>query len=242
MLTADDFAGLYARFQSPLAAFDCGRRCAPYNEGGAPFCCDTRHAVPAAYLAEWQYLQAQTDLWHVWEGCTPAETEQLWALAPQGQMLIACQGHERCQRNFRSLTCRAFPFFPYVTRPGQFIGLSCYWEYEQRCWIINNLQTVSPLFVEQCVQTFDWLFAHLPEELEVYRQFSMRLRRVFGRRRQTIPLFHRRGGFYKVSPRNGRARRSAPEKYHKVGVYQIAAELPFPDELETGGMGWNGTE
>ncbi len=240
MLIADDFAGLYARFQSPLADFDCGRRCAPYNEGGAPFCCDTHHAVPAAYFAEWQYLQDHTDLWHIWQGRTPAETARLTALAPEGQTLIACKGHESCQREFRSLTCRAFPFFPYLARQGQFIGLSCYWEYEQRCWIINNLQVVSPLFVEQCIHTFDELFALLPEEIEVFRQFSIRMRRVFGRRRQAIPLFHRHGGFYKVSPRNGRARRSAPEKYRKVGVYQIAADLPFPDELDAAGMERNG--
>ncbi len=142
-IAAEEFAGLYARFQAPLAALDCGQRCAPYNEGGAPFCCDTRHAVPAAYLAEWSYLQANTDLWHLWEGRTLGETEQLEALAPEGQVLIACLGYQLCQRDFRSLTCRAFPFFPYLTRQGQFIGLSVYWEYEECCWVINNLQVVS---------------------------------------------------------------------------------------------------
>jgi hypothetical protein len=233
-ITAEEFAEIYARFQAPLAALDCGQCCAPYNDGGAPFCCDTRHAVPAAYHAEWKYLQDNTDLWHLWEGRTPAETAQLKALAPEGQVLIACKDYKLCQRGFRSLTCRAFPFFPYITRQGQFIGLSVYWEYEERCWVINNLQVVSRLFREEFIQTFDNLFARLPEELEVFRQFSRRMRRVFGRRHSTIPLFHRNGSFYKISPRDGRGHRTSPETFHKYGPYKIAAQLPFLDELALG--------
>lgn len=239
-ITAEEFAEIYACFHVPIAAVDCGQRCAPYNEGGAPFCCDTHHAVPAAYLAEWEYLKHNTDLWHVWEGRTPAETEQLRALAPEGQVLIECKGYTLCQRGFRSLTCRAFPFFPYISRKGQFIGLSCYWEYEERCWVINNLQVVSPIFVEQFIQTFDGLFARMPEELEVFHQFSARMRRVFGRRHSAIPLFHRNRAFYKISPHNGRGRRSAPEKFHKYGPYKIAAGLPFPDELDLGDVELDG--
>lgn len=233
-IAAEEFAGLYACFHAPLASLDCGQRCAPYNEGGAPFCCDTRHAVPAAYQAEWSYLQANTDLWHLWEGRTMGETEQLEALAPEGQVLIACLGYQLCQRDFRSLTCRAFPFFPYLTRQGQFIGLSVYWEYEECCWVINNLQVVSRAFREEFIQTFDQLFARLPGELEVFRQFSARMRRVFGKRHSIIPLLHRNGGFYKISPRDGRRRRASPEKFRKYGPYKIAAQLPFPDELGLG--------
>ncbi len=233
-ITAGEFARLYAGFHAAIAEVDCGKRCSPYNETGAPFCCDTRHAVPAAYQAEWEYLKAHTDLWHIWEGKTPLETEELRAIAPDGQVLIECKGYQHCQRDFRSLSCRAFPFFPYITREGQFTGLSCYWEYEQICWVMNNLQIVSPTFVQKCIRTFDELFERLPDEMETFRQFSARMRRAFGRRHRAIPLFHRKGGFYKITPRNGRGRRAAPEKYPKQGPYRIASELPFPDELEQG--------
>jgi hypothetical protein len=239
-IAAEEFAEIYARFQAPLAALDCGQNCTPYNDRGAPFCCDTRHAVPSAYHAEWKYLQANTDLWHLWAGRTPAETDQLKALAPEGQVLIACQGYRLCQRGFRSLTCRAFPFFPYITRQGQFIGLSVYWEYEECCWVINNLQVVSDIFKAEFIQTFDSLFARLPDELEIFRQFSSRMRRIFGKRHSTIPLLHRKGGFYKISPRDGRGRKASPEKYRKAGPYQIAARLPFPDELSIGDIKLDG--
>jgi hypothetical protein len=233
-IAAEEFAQIYARFHVPIAALDCGGRCAPYNEWGAPFCCDTHHVVPVVYATEWEFLQANTDLWHLWEDKTPAETEQLKSIAPEGQVLIECKGYKLCQRGFRSLACRAFPFFPYLTRQGQFIGLSVYWEYEERCWVINNLQIASMKYRDEFIRTFDDLFARLPEEVEVFRQFSARMRRVFGRRHSAIPLLHRNGGYYKISPRDGRARKTSPEKFRLYGPYKIAAGLPFPDEL---GMG-----
>jgi hypothetical protein len=239
-IAAEEFAEIYARFQVPIAALDCGQRCSPYNEGGAPFCCDTRHTVPAAYSTEWEYLQANTDLWHVWEGRTPAETERLKALAPEGQVLIACKGYQLCQRGFRALTCRAFPFFPYITHQGQFIGLSIYWEYEDCCWVMNHLRVVSLEYRAEFIQTFENLFARLPGELEIFRQFSSRMRQVFGRRHSAIPLLHRDGGYYKISPRNGRARKTSPEKFRQYGPYKIAARLPFPDELSLGDIEPNG--
>lgn len=227
---ANDYAKFYAGFQAPIAALDCGDRCAPYNERGVPFCCDTRHAVPTAYLAEWEYLLANTDLWHLWSDEAHPDAASLQEQTPGGQVLIACQGHQFCQREFRSLTCRAFPFFPYIDRRGAFIGLSYYWEYEDRCWVISNLQVVSDPYRGQFIAAYEALFAAHPAERENFRHHSTVMRRVFGRRKRAIPLLHRNGGAYKITPRNGRLRRVALEKLPKFGVYKIAAEMPFPDE------------
>lgn len=228
--TPAEFAALYAGFEAPISALNCGERCAPYNEHGVPFCCDIRHAVPTAYQAEWEYLQQNSDLWRLWQPQDEGASAELLDQVPEGQVLIACRGHLACQRSFRSLTCRAFPFFPYVTVGGEFIGLSYYWEYEDRCWVISNLRVVDPLYLAEFVATFDALFERLPEEREVFRYFSSRMRRLFGRRHRAIPLLHRNGGYYKVTPRNGRLRRVDPQKLPRFGVYKIAAAMPFPDE------------
>lgn len=232
--TPVNYASLYASFQSPITALDCGDRCAPYNENNVPFCCDTRHAVPSAYDREWAYLQANTDLWHLWPANEGRETQALRSQLPAGQVLIACQGHRLCQRGFRAITCRAFPFFPYLTRAGEFVGLSYYWEYEQRCWLISHLEMVAPAYLAQFVAVYERLFQSMPEERENFRYHSTRMRRAFGRRKRAIPLLHRNGNFYKVTPRNGRMRRIASEQLPKFGVYKIADELPFPDEIEAG--------
>jgi hypothetical protein len=229
-LTAEEFAALYARFRAPIAALDCGRKCAPYNAGGAPFCCDTRHAVPTAYLAEWAYLQAQTDLWHAWEAETPAETERLRRQTPGGQALIECRGAAHCQRDFRALTCRAFPFFPYVDRAGAFLGLSYYWEYTERCWVLSHLEAVTAEYRAEFTAAFELLFERQPEERAAFRHHAGVMRRVFGRQGRAIPLLHRNGGAYKISPGTGRLRRVTAARLPRFEPYVAADELKFPDE------------
>jgi len=225
-----NFAALYARFEAPIAALNCGDKCSPYNENGVPFCCDIHHAVPTAYKAEWDYLKRNTDLWHLWQSSDPGETAKLQNEAPKRQVLIACLGYEQCQRGFRSITCRAFPFFPYIDREGQFIGLSYYWEYEDRCWVISNLRIVSPDYRAEFIAAYDSIFENMPEEYENFRYHSIIMRRFFGRRHRAIPVLHRNGSVYKITPRNGRRRKVAVDKLPKFGPYKIAASLPFPGE------------
>jgi hypothetical protein len=216
------FASLYAQFHSPITELDCGRKCSPYNENGVPFCCDTKHTIPTAYLEEWQYLENATDLWHIWQAESDSETNWLQSMTPEGQRLIACQGHELCQRDFRSVTCRSFPFFPYI---------SYYWEYEDRCWVISNLDLVQPGYRQEFIAAFDLIFKQLPEEWEIFRSHSRIMRNIFAQRSRAIPLLHRNGRNYTISPSTGRLRCLSLRKYPKFGVYHLAARLPFPDEL-----------
>lgn len=226
-----DFRDLYRNFQSPISVIDCGNKCAPHNERGVPFCCDIYQAVPAAYLAEWAFLKDNTDLWRPWEP-ENAEMTKFWVeQTPPGQILLVCQGHLKCQREFRSITCRSFPFFPYLTLQGDFIGLSYYWEFEDRCWVISNLSVVSQQYRSEFFQVYDYLFEQMPEEKETFRYHSIMMRRIFGRKHKAIPLLHRNGKNYKITPRNGRMRPFSIEKCAKFGPYRIIADLPFPDEL-----------
>jgi len=226
-----DFKNLYANFDAPITAFDCGKKCAPYNEYGVPFCCDTSHAIPTAYLLEWDYLQPNTDLWHLWEGDDAEDTDELRAQTPAGQLLIACQGHQFCQRDFRSITCRAFPFFPYITKESEFIGLSYYQDYEDRCWVINHLEAVTPEYVREFVAAYDWIFRQIPDELEGFRYHAIIMRRIFGRQKRKIPLLHRDGGAFAIQPKDGTLESIDLAELPKHGPYAIAAEMPFPDEF-----------
>lgn len=228
----DEIKEIYAHFDAPIAALNCGSKCAPYNDRGVPFCCDTHHAVPTAYHEEWQFLKLNTDLWHVWEPLDQQEKARLQAETTDGMVLIECLGHHHCQRAFRSLTCRAFPFFPYLDSKREFLGLTYYWEYQDRCWVVSNLHVVSLEYRQQFLDTFDLLFARMPEERESYAHQSAQMRRVFTRRRRTIPLLHRDGLTYKVSPTSERMRHVEPKNLPKYGPYRIAAALPFPDELD----------
>jgi hypothetical protein len=198
-----DYSSLYAAFDAPISPLDCGLHCAPHNRYHAPFCCDTHHAVPVVYEDEWAYLQANTDLWHPWQGRSPAETHRVQDETPAGMLLVECLGYQRCQRSFRSLSCRAFPFFPYITRDDRFIGMTYYWQYEKQCWVLSNLHTVTLQFQAEFFAAFDQLFTNLPAEWDSYREQAANMRRVFSRWKRSIPLLHRDGQWCTINPHTG---------------------------------------
>jgi len=222
-----DMRSLYDGFDSPITALDCGKKCAPHNPGGKPFCCDICHAVPAAYDQEWTYLEKNTELWHEWRGdeCTASaastknERDQLLAETPRDMLLLACLGPAHCQRPYRAFSCRQFPFFPYVTADYRFIGLAYDWEFENTCWVVSNLGTVSLAYRQQFVETHDRLFAFSQDIFDSYHLHSEMLRERFSGLRRRIPLLHRNGGAYLLSPGSERLARISPESLPRFGFY-----------------------
>ncbi len=215
---------LYDRFDTPVTDFDCGLKCAPYNPNRIPACCDICVAVPVAYHQEWAYLQAHTDLWHEWRGdeclsepCDPAE---LRADTPDTMILLACRGPAHCQRPFRAMSCRQFPFFPYIDSRNRFIGLAYEWDFEPACWVISNLGAVAPAYRQEFVRFYDDLFAGWPDEFESYALLSEEMRAHFGDQRRRIPLLHRNGSDYFLSPTSERLSRASPAQFPQFGPFK----------------------
>lgn len=216
----EQFDDIYRRFQAAISRYDCGKWCAPLN-GGEPVCCSTQHAVPVVHKAEWELLSARTDLWHRFKPYD-APTRKIVDELPTTCRAIECKGARRCERDNRTLACRAFPFFPYITRAGDFVGLAYYWDFEDRCWIISNLQVVEGDFVREFVAAYEALFRTDADEFPTLRDHSASMRRVFTRRRQIIPLIGRDGGYFKVMPRTGAIRPARVEEFRKYGPYRSA--------------------
>lgn len=224
-LQPDEIRTLYHSFDSPILALDCGEKCAPHNPGGKPFCCDICQAVPAAYRAEWEYLQHRTHLWHEWRGDECGETDpegksRLLKSTPESMLLLACLGPDQCQREFRALSCRQFPFFPYVSADYRFLGLACEWEFEEKCWVISNLTRVSLRYRHEFVKIFDGLFTLFQEEFDAYARHSEQLRAHYHEACRRFPLLHRNGHDYVVSPGSGRMRRVDPSRLPGFGPYK----------------------
>jgi hypothetical protein len=219
-----DFRTLYDRFDTPLMEGDCGKLCAPHNPHGVPFCCDICHAVPAVYHQEWEFLRQRTDLWHVWRGdeCAGVKEDpaELLAEAPEYMLLLACRGVQYCQREYRSVSCRQFPFFPYVTEDYRFLGLAYHWEFEPTCWVISNLGVVTKAYRTDFIRTYDELFALWQEEFESYAGLSEMAREYFSGQKRRIPILHRNGGDYLLSPGRERLERVPPGRLPKFGPYR----------------------
>jgi len=135
-------------------------------------------------------------------------------------VLLACLGPALCQREYRALSCRQFPFFPYVTSDYQFVGLVYEWAFESNCWVVSNLARVTKKYRNEFVRTFDEIFARFQDEFENYAFHSERMRVEFVTQGRRIPLLHRNGGYYLLSPRDERMRRISPDRLHKFGPYR----------------------
>lgn len=220
-----EWGQIYANFEASISKFDCGQYCAPHNNG-VPVCCSTEHAIPVVFVEEWQHLKSKTDLWHLYKPKGKYEQGLKDELTSDSR-LVECKGFMHCERENRSLSCRAFPFFPYVTRGGEFIGMAYYWYFEDRCWVISNLQIVTEEYLGQFVATYEDQFRRMPDEKEHFRDYSATMRRVFSRWKRAIPLLHRDGGYYKVSPTTGKLRRTTPDKFMRHGPYRDGRTVPF---------------
>lgn len=217
----EHFAELYNRFQASISRHDCGRWCAPLN-GGSPICCSTQDAVPIVHRAEWRLLKGRTDLWRPFKPYD-ANTRKIVDSLHRSNCAIECKGAAFCERHNRTLACRAFPFFPFIDRKGAFIGLSYYWDFEDRCWVISNMQIVEAEFLKEFVDAFEYLFSIDPEEFDTYKSHSANMRRVFSRRGQPIPLIGREGGFFKVMPKTGKLLPMTAAQLPKYGPYKSPA-------------------
>lgn len=226
-LSPADWGALFNGFDSPIARLDCGKKCAPHNPSGKPFCCDICHAVPAAFHSEWTYFEAATDLWHVYRGdeCNASDLPDAGRAVrevdlPSGMILLACLGPDRCQRDFRALSCRAFPFFPYISSDDRFLGLACEWEFESACWVISNLQAVTDEYRAEFLRAFDFLLATFDKVFDSYAVHSEKLRAHYQSRRRRFPLLHRNGRAYLVSPHSERMVRMDVKSLPRFGFYR----------------------
>jgi hypothetical protein len=214
----EEYETIYAGLDAPVSRYDCGQYCAPHN-GGVPVCCSTQHAIPVARVEEWKFLKGRTDLWRIYQPVTKAERKIKDEL-PNDCRALVCKGAALCERNHRTLSCRTFPFFPYITKDYAFAGLTYYWHFEDLCWVISNLQIVEHDFVREFVSTFELLFRRLPGELETFRDYSASMRRAFSRMKKTIPLIGRDGGHFEVIPGSGEIRPARAEDFPKHGPYE----------------------
>lgn len=221
-----DIRKLYDRFNEPVCALDCGQKCAPHNpnSSGKPVCCDICQAVPVAYRQEWDYLQVHTDLWHLWRGdecadepCDPAGLQQD---TPSHLLLLACKGPEHCQRSYRASSCRQFPFFPYVDSRYRLLGLAYEWEFESTCWVISHLDQVTAAYRREFVRFYDGIFDIWPDEFESYAALSEDMRSEFTQRKRRIPLLHRNGADYLISPTSERLTKVNNAAFLKFGPYR----------------------
>ena len=196
-----NFKYIYDNFSSSISRkIDCGRFCSPLN-GGVPVCCSTENAIPIVEKEEWKLLKSRTDMWSNFKPADKASKKIVEEL-PKGTCAVECKGAALCERENRSLACRSFPFFPYLKSSGDLVGLACYWEFDDRCWVISNLHIVEKKFVEEMIFAYEYLFKKDEDQYEAYLDESSRMRRVFSKKNQPIQLIGRNMEYLLVLPKS----------------------------------------
>ncbi len=220
--TPDLYRRIYARFQAPVSRYDCGCKCAPLN-GGTPVCCSTENTIPIVDKSEWQLLKSRSDLWHLYLKRDPDTLRERKDMHRDCR-LVECKGARHCERKNRSMSCRSFPFFPYLTASDEFAGLAPFWDFEDRCWLMNNMQVVDRDFVIEFVAAHEMLFDADKKERAANYDHSAAMRRVFTRWNRLIPLIGRDGSHLAVEPHTHRIRKAHWREY--VRHEQFKDEAP----------------
>jgi hypothetical protein len=220
-IRVDVYRTLYDNFQAPVTRFDCGKHCAPLNNG-SPVCCSAEHAVPIVDKWEFELLESRSDLWRLY---TPKDADGRKIVEDMHEdcLAVECKGAAFCERDNRSLACRAFPFFPYITRENEIIGVAYFWGFQELCWVINHLELVTPEFVRECLAAYQAVFDNDPEEFKANRDLSADMRRQFTRKNRIIPVIGKDGGYYAVEPRTHTLRPAKIEEFERHGPYKNAA-------------------
>lgn len=220
-ITPEHFGDVYKQFNASISKYDCGRKCAPLN-GGQPVCCTTGNAIPVVHKAEFALLKSRTDLWSGFKA-KDATSRKIVKELPASTCAIECKGAAFCERDNRTIACRAFPFFPYITAKGEFIGLSVYWIFEDRCWMIARMELAELAFIKEMVASFEKIFAFDPEEWESMKSHGASTRRVYSRWNRPIPVLGRDGGIFKVMPRTHELRPATMADFKPRGAYKSEA-------------------
>jgi hypothetical protein len=213
-----DYAALFGEFTANISKYDCGKYCAALN-GGQPVCCTTDHAIPIVDKTEFALLKTRTNLWRPYV-IKDAQARKLLSDLHKTTCAIECKGAAFCERENRTLACRTFPFYPYITRQNEVIGLATYWTFEDRCWLMSNFQVVERNFVKQFIEAFQYVFDRDELEWESMRNNSAHHRRQFTKQNRIIPLIGKDGGFFKVMPATGQVRPAKIEEFRKIGPYR----------------------
>lgn len=208
--TPDTFRRIFDFFNAPVMHVDCGQKCAPLN-GGEPVCCDTSNAVPIMQVSEWKHLRSRSKMWRGFKPYDAATREIADSLSSTCKA-VECQGARNCERDNRSLACRTFPFFPYITKEGEVLGLAHYWTFEDRCWVISNTRLVEQAFVDEFLKAYATLFADDPGEYKVFVDYSATMRRVFSRWNRPIPVIGPHLEYYLIKPKGAGMQTVSAEK------------------------------
>jgi hypothetical protein len=187
-LTEKHLRRFYRLLSVPMIDFDCGRLCAPSNEG-IPICCDNDSVVPILFREEFKLQKAKGRFWKKMPVKTKADREFVKD-SYSYYVFALCPGHENCLRSRRSLNCMTYPFEPHIDRKGRVVGLVYKDEGDEECPLVRRSWKIyNPVYISNSVLFWQELTDLVPGEKELYLSESRKRERKAKRMRKRIRIF-----------------------------------------------------
>jgi len=184
-----DWGSLYRGFSAAVTRIDCGALCAKRNKA-VPVCCNNRRHIPLLFRDELRWhIRHNGGMWRKRTARTKLDKKQAAECANYLEYCL-CIGAEKCRRAKRSLTCRFFPFEPYIAEDGVFVGITYMYRAAKDCPLIDNPDILpTKAYVRQSIKTWERIFKRYPAERELFYEVSRALERSQKRKRRGIKVF-----------------------------------------------------
>jgi hypothetical protein len=187
-LTEKQLKRFYRLLSVPMTDFDCGSKCAPDNDG-VPYCCDREQVTPVLFRDEYRWHREQGTFWKK----MPIKTKQEKKLVEETctyNVFSLCPGVKNCRRTLRSLSCRMFPFEPFLDKKGSVIGLVYQDGDNERCPLIGKSRRFyNQAYISNAIRVWQELVDTFPEEKEMYLRESRRRKRLATRTGKPLTIF-----------------------------------------------------
>ncbi len=160
-----------------MIEFDCGKLCAPDNEG-IPVCCENDYCVPVLYHEEFKWRRTDDKFWKR----MPPKTKEIKKFIDESEsyyVFSQCPGPASCVRSKRSFNCMTFPFEPHIDKKGEITGLSFGNNTDVECPLPNKPnKAFNRNYISNALTFWQELFELYPEEHETYMKESRKRERI----------------------------------------------------------------
>jgi len=183
-LKEKDFIYFYKLLNIPATNFDCGLYCSNNNN---PICCDQSKVIPVLYKNEFKYLEKSK----MWKKFIPKTKRDyyLYNSCGEDEIMANCQGSLNCIREYRSLICRTFPFYPYIDKNKNFLGLTYNYEFDNKCILISKPYLINKTFIQKSIKLWTIVFSKDINEFYAYQEVSRKIEKNRKKYNKMIEVF-----------------------------------------------------
>jgi hypothetical protein len=199
-ITEKQLRRFYRLLSVRMIDFDCGKLCAPKNNG-IPSCCENENVVPILFREEFNWHGKNGKFWgkngKFWKRITAKKKSIKKMIEESASYYVfsECLGPGGCRRSKRSLCCMTFPFEPHVNREGMVVGLVYTKHSTGDCPLVGKPRRIyNPLYISNSITFWQELFDLYPQEEELYIEESGKRERRAKRQGKRIRIFRHKHG------------------------------------------------